>query len=97
VVWSWIYDLLISSVEEGLSENVGNSSPEVELSLELAADEIPEFFLTMVESILGWCLTGFEKVGKIGLMTAVVLILVGILLYVIKQNQAEPVSVYEMQ
>ena len=68
-----------------------------ELSLELAADEIPEFFLTMVESILGWCLTGFEKVGKIGLMTAVVLILVGILLYVIKQNQAEPVSVYEMQ
>jgi len=48
--------LLISSVEEGLSENVGNSSPEVELSLELAADEIPEFFLTMVESILGWCL-----------------------------------------
>ena len=28
----WIYDLLISSVEEGLSENVGNSSPEVEIS-----------------------------------------------------------------
>lgn len=68
-----------------------------ELSAELSAEEIPEFFLSMVKSVLGWFLTGFEKVGKIGLITAVVLILVGILLYVIKQNQAEPISVYEMQ
>ena len=77
--------------------SVINAEFNTAISSEVAAEEIPVFFLPMIETILGWCLTGFEKVGKIGLMTAVILILVGILLHVIKRNQAEPVSVYEMQ
>lgn len=66
---------------------------------ELAAEEIPSFAMTMVADIIGWCMTGFEKVGKIGLMTAVVLILVGILLLVMKKNKAdaEQASAMEMQ
>lgn len=64
-----------------------------ELSAQISADtipaeEFPDFILLMIEDILGWCLTGFEKVGKIGLMTTVILILVGILLIVIRRNQA---------
>ena len=59
-----------------------------------AVSEIPGFVMPMLEEILGWCLTGFEKVGKIGLMTAVLLILVGILLLVIRRSkrEAEPAS-----
>ncbi len=61
--------------------------------------ETPGFVMPMIGEILGWCLTGFEKVGKIGLMTAVLLILVGILLLVINKNKAgaEPVSEMEVQ
>jgi len=56
--------------------------------------EVPEFVLPMVEEIFGWCLTGFEKVGKIGLMAAALLLLVGILLLVIRKSkgEAEPAS-----
>ncbi len=64
-----------------------------------AAAELPGFVMPMIEEIFGWCLTGFEKVGKIGLMTAAILILVGILLLVINKNKAdaEPASAAEVQ
>ena len=51
--------------------------------------ETPEFVMPVIEEILGWCLTGFEKVGKIGLMTAALLILMGILFLIIRKNKAE--------
>jgi len=59
--------------------------------------EVPGFVLPMLEEILGWCLTGFEKVGKIGLMAAAIFILVGILLAVIRNNKkgTEPASFTE--
>lgn len=59
-----------------------------------AVSEVPGFVMPMLEEILGWCLTGFEKVGKIGLMATALLILVGILLLVIRRNkgEAEPAS-----
>lgn len=62
-----------------------------------AVSEVPEFVMPMLEEIVGWCLTGFEKVGKIGLMAAVLFILVGILLAVIRNNKkkAEPASFTE--
>ena len=53
------------------------------------AIETPEFIMPMLEEILGWCLTGFEKVGKIGLITAIVFILAGILLLVKHKNKKE--------
>ena len=70
-----------------------------ELSAEFATEEVPVFLMPMLEDVLGWCVIGFEKVGKIGLMATVVLVLVGILLLVIRKNkaEAEPVSVMEMQ
>ena len=87
-----------AKVSSGMVMNVLNS----ELSKLLAGSAIPEtpgFILPMVEEIFGWCLTGFEKVGKIGLMTAAILILVGILLLVINKNKAgaEPASAAEVQ
>jgi len=54
-----------------------------------AGSEFPEFVMPMLGEIAGWCLTGFEKVGKIGLMAAVLFILVGILLVVIRKNKTE--------
>jgi len=59
--------------------------------------DAPEFAMPMVGEILGWCLTGFEKVGKIGLMAAALFILVGILLAVIRNNkkETEPASITE--
>ena len=62
-----------------------------------AGTEFPEFVMPMLGEIAGWCLTGFEKVGKIGLMTAVLLILAGILLAVIRNNkkETEPASYTE--
>lgn len=69
-----------------------------ELSAEFSATELPGFIMPMIEEVLSWCTVGFEKVGKIGLMAAVILILVGILLLVIRRNkaEAEPVSAVEM-
>lgn len=66
-----------------------------EFSAEYSAEEIPGFVMPMIEDVLGWCVTGFDKVGKIGLMAAVILILVGILLLVVRKNkaEAEPASV----
>lgn len=69
-----------------------------ELSKMFAAEsgmaEMPGFVMPVIAEILGWCLTGFEKVGKIGLMAAALLILVGILLLVTQKNkvEAEPAS-----
>ena len=51
--------------------------------------EMPGFVMPVIAEILGWCLTGFEKVGKIGLMAAVLFILVGILLVILRKNKAE--------
>ena len=51
--------------------------------------ETPEFVMPMMEEIFGWCLTGFEKVGKIGLMAAIIFVLVGILFIVNRKNKKE--------
>ena len=74
------------------------NSKNIEKIREICA-ELPEFIMPMVEDVMDWCLTGFEKVGKIGLLTAVILILVGILLLVLRKNktEAEPYSGVEMQ
>lgn len=64
---------------------------------DIATEEFPAFVMPMINEVLGWCMTGFEKVGKIGLMAAVLLILVGILLLVIRRNQAEQNATMEMQ
>ena len=55
--------------------------------------------MPMIEEVLGWCMVGFEKSGKVFLMAAVILVLVGILLFIIRRNKeaAEPASVLEMQ
>lgn len=69
-----------------------------ELSAEFAMQEMPGFLIPMIEDVLGWCVTGFDKVGKIGLLAAVVLVLVGILLLIIRRNKAEvePMSAMEL-
>lgn len=65
-----------------------------ELAAEFATEEFPEFIMPMIEEVLGWLPGGFEKVGKFGLMAAVLFILVGILFVIIRRNKAgaEPVS-----
>lgn len=88
---------VVKNVMMGL---IGSEISSVSLSEEaLQMDEFLEAIMLMIEDILGWCLTGFEKVGKIGLMAAVIFILVGILLLVIRRNktEAEPESVMGMQ
>lgn len=60
-----------------------------ELSVEFAAEDFPEFIMPMIEDGLFWCLAGFAKVGKIGLVAGMILFLVGILLFVIRKNKAE--------
>lgn len=66
---------------------------------ELATEEFPEFITNMISDVFGWVLEGFEKVGMIGIITAVILILVGVLLLVIRKNkaEAEPISFMEAQ
>lgn len=70
-----------------------------ELSQEVASQEIPKFILPLIEEVFGWAMVGFEKVGKISLMAAVVLILLGILLIVLRKNkmEAEQTTAVEMQ
>lgn len=69
-----------------------------ELSVEFEAEEFPDFIMPMIEEVLGWLPAGFEKVGSIGLMAAVILLLAGILLLVIRKNKAaaEAPSMMEM-
>lgn len=64
-----------------------------ELSVEFSAEEFPDFIMPMIEEVLGWIPAGFATVGKYGLMAAVLFILVGILLVIIRKNKAatEPV------
>lgn len=75
------------------------SAVNTEIKTTAGVEEFPEFIMPMVEEVMGWCLTGFEKVGKIGLMAAAILILAGILLLIIRKNKAEtePMSGLEMQ
>ena len=54
-----------------------------------AVSETPKFIMPMMEEILDWCLTRFEKVGKIGLVAAIIFILVGILLLINRKNKNE--------
>ena len=65
-----------------------------EFSAEYSAEEFPGFIMPMIDEALGWSMVGLEKVGKYGLMAAVILILVGILLFIIQKNkkEAEPVT-----
>lgn len=88
--------LVMAKVLPGILNGLIGSEITVE---EAAAEEFPMFAMAMVADIISWCMSGLEKVGKIGLMTAVVLILVGILLLVIRKNKAdaEPTSSMEMQ
>ena len=84
----------IAKIIPGFAMNLLGSELSKMLAGESVVAEIPEFVMPMLEEILGWCLTGFEKVGKIGLMAAALLILAGILLLVIRKNkvEAEPAS-----
>ena len=45
--------------------------------------------MSMPEEIFNWCLTGFEKVGKIGLVATIVFVLTGIFLIVNHKNKKE--------
>ena len=96
------FSLVIGGFMLLLAKGVQNVLPgmiSLEINEELNEAELPEFIMPMVEDVMDWCLTGFEKVGKIGLLTAVILILVGILLLVLRKNktEAEPYSGVEMQ
>ncbi|MBP3610069.1 MAG: hypothetical protein J6J42_07030 [Lachnospiraceae bacterium] len=75
----------------GLMKLGGTSLPKVvELLLhsELAeGEEVPEFFVKLVEEVFSWCLDGFNKIGMLGLSAGIILILVGILLLVIRKNR----------
>ena len=79
----------IAKVIPGFVLNLLHSELSMMFVEEGVAMETPGFVLPMLSEILGWCLTGFEKVGKIGLMAAALFILVGILLLVIRKNKAE--------
>ena len=60
-------------------------------------EELPAFAMALVGDITEWCMAGVEKVGMYGLRAAVVLILVGILLFIIRKNKAEAEPVMGMQ
>lgn len=84
----------IAKVIPGFAMNLLDSELSKMFVAESGMAEMPGFVMPVIAEILGWCLTGFEKVGKIGLMAAALLILVGILLLVIRKNkvEAEPAS-----
>ena len=87
----------VAKVVPGIALNLLNSELSKMLAEGGAGSEFPEFVMPMLGEIAGWCLTGFEKVGKIGLMAAALFILVGILLAVIRNNkkETEPASYTE--
>lgn len=87
----------IAKAVPGFALNLLDSELSKMLAGESALSGVTGFVMPMIEEILGWCLTGFEKVGKIGLMAAALLILVGILLLVIRKTrkEAEPASIAE--
>ena len=65
-----------------------------DFAAEYSAEEFPEFIMPIIDEVLGWSMTGFEKVGKYGLTASAILILIGILLVIIRKNKtdAEPVT-----
>lgn len=79
----------IAKVIPGFAMNLLDSELSKMFVAESGMTEMPGFVMPVIAEILGWCLTGFEKVGKIGLMAAALLILVGILLLVIRKNKVE--------
>jgi len=87
----------VAKVVPGIALNLLDSELSKMLAEGGAGSEFPEFVMPMLGEIAGWCLTGFEKVGKIGLMAAALFILVGILLAVIRNNkkETEPASYTE--
>lgn len=52
------------------------------------SENLPEFITQLVDEVLSWCMSGFNKIGMLGLSAGVVLVLVGILLLVIRGNRA---------
>ena len=60
-------------------------------------EELPDFVMPMVAQLVEWCMEGIEKVGTYGLMTAVLSLLVGILLLILRKNKTEAEPVMEMQ
>ncbi len=50
-------------------------------------EELPVFILQPVEDVISWCMSGFDKVGMLGLSAGVILVLVGILLLIIRGNR----------
>lgn len=61
----------------------------IELKEENIAEQMQKLILALSETVIGWCREGFEYTGKIFAGAAVLLLLVGILLLVIRRNQAE--------
>ena len=93
------FTLVLGGLLMGLAKVAGNVLLRLintELSAELTPEEFPDFVMPMLGDVMGWFMQGFEKVGKISLMAAVILILVGILLLVIQKNKAEAEPVYVM-
>lgn len=68
-----------------------------ELAVEMAAEELPTFSVGLISDLMGWCMEGFEKVGRLGLMVGLILALVGILLFVIRKNKTEAEPMTGMQ
>ena len=79
----------VAKVVPGFAMNLLNSELSKMFVEGSGVAEMPGFVMPVIAEILGWCLTGFEKVGKIGLMAAVLFILVGILLVILRKNKAE--------
>ena len=81
--------LVVAEVIPGISLDLLNSELSNIFMENSVISETPKFVMPMLEEISGWCLTGFEKVGKIGLMAAIIFIFVGILLMVSHKNKKE--------
>ena len=79
----------IGNVIPGFAMNLLNSEISKMFVEGSMVEEMPGFVMPVIAEILDWFLTGFEKVGKIGLMAAVLFILVGILLVILRKNKAE--------
>ena len=60
-------------------------------------EEIPESVFAILAEIFEWCMAGIEKVGTYGLMAAVLFILMGILLLIIRNNKTDAEPVAELQ
>lgn len=88
-VTAGVFSLLTGGILKGGAIVIPSTISKLAAEETLEGEPIPDFLVALVEDIMNWFVEGFHKAGMLALGFGVVLFLVGILLFVIRRNQAE--------